>query len=126
MSRHTVNPVSRSAVFGIAVFVGLMVLGLAAADKPPPPGFLLVVAMAAAVGLGVWWRAPRWQQRIMPGVRDGTLAGLAGAVVLLLLSDGEVAPWWAPVVFVGSTMAGGALVGALVAVAFRTKPPGER
>ena len=124
MSRHTVNPVSRSAVFGIAVFVGLMVLGLAAADKPPPPGFLLVVAMAAAVGLGVWWRAPRWQQRIMPGVPDGALTGLVSAVVLLF-SGGELAPWWAPVVFVGSLVAIGALGGALVALAFRTKPVGR-
>ena len=124
MSRHTVNPVSRSAVFGIAVFVGLMVLGLAAADKPPPPGFLLVVAMAAAVGLGVWWRAPRWQQRIMPGVRDGALTGLVSAVVLLF-SGGALAPWWAPVVFVGSLVAIGALGGALVALAFRTKPVGR-
>lgn len=112
---------TKPAVIGVAVFVGLVVLGLAGADKPPPPGFLLLVLMAAAVGVGVWWRGPRWRGRIAPGVRDGALAGLAGAVVLLLLG-GDAAAWWEPVLFVGVLMAGGALLGALVAIAFRAKP----
>ncbi len=113
-------------MIGTAVFLALVVIGLAGADKPPPPGFLLWVAVSIAAGIGVWLRAPRWQQRPLIAIRDGALAGLSAGVILSV-SGGEPsveAPWWALFVFIAVMTAVGVILGGLAGVAVRRRSAG--
>ncbi len=65
-------------------FVGLVVVGLVGADKPPPVGFLVWVVLAAVVSGVLWWRSPRWASRAS-GARDfAVLALFAGIVVVAI------------------------------------------
>ena len=100
-----------------ALFVVLVGLGLAAADKPPPVGFVVWVALAGATSLAVWWRSARWNRTWM-AARDGAVAGVLIGV-LLVVSGGEPTvqvPAWMRFATVLGCVAAGALGGWLLGV----------
>jgi hypothetical protein len=109
----------RRTVVAGALFLVLLLVGLAGADKPPPPGFIVYVLLAGAVSLIVWWRAPHWTYPVH-GARDGAFVGLFVAA-LAAISPGEptvqVQLWMRGAVAVGAVVAGaigGLLLGALL------------
>jgi len=109
----------RRTVVAGALFLVLVVIGLAGADKSPPPGFVLYMLLAGAMSLIVWWRAPHWS-RALHGARDGAFVGLFVAA-LAAISPGEpsvqVPLWMRGAVAVGAVVAGaigGLILGALL------------
>lgn len=118
--------VPRPAVIGALLSLGLVVIGLAGADKPPPPGFLLWVLLAAAAGVGVWRRGQRWRGRVLPGVRDGAIFGASAGFVLAVFGGEPTVeiPWWGPVVLVVTAAGAGAVMGGIVSVTMRTHGAG--
>ena len=108
-----------------ALFVVLVGLGLAAADKPPPPGFVIWVALAGAVSLAVWWRSPRWRRTWM-GARDGAVAGSLIGVVLVI-TGGEPSidvPAWMAFATVLGFVALGAMGGWLLGLVLADRSGG--
>jgi MFS family permease len=109
----------RRTVVSIALFLALVVVGLAGADKPPPPGFVLYVVLAGAISLIVWWRAPHWT-RPVHGARDGAFVGLFVAALAAISPDEptvQVPLWMRGAVALGAVVAGaifGLLLGALL------------
>lgn len=110
----------RRTVVSVALFVFLVVVGLAGADKPPPPGFLIWILLAGVASLIAWWRAPHWI-RPLDGARDGAWMGLLAGVVL---ASGpgepsiEVTFWLRALWVVGAVVMaalGGWLLGAVLA-----------
>ena len=105
----------RREVVASGLFLVLVGLGLAAADKPPPVGFILWGVLAAAASLVVWWRSPYWRGGWIPA-RDGAVAGLlAGAVLAIPGGEPTVEmPGWVPFATVLGLAALGALGGWLL------------
>ena len=98
-----------------ALFVVLVGLGVAAADKPPPVGFVVWVALAAASSIAVWWRSARWYRTWM-AARDGAIGGLVIGV-LLVFTGGEPTvevPVWMRFATVFGCVTAGALGGWLL------------
>lgn len=109
----------RRTVVSAGLFLVLVAVGLAGADKPPPPGFLVWVLLAGVVSLVVWWRAPSLKRPVQ-AARDGAVVGLLLGI-LAALSPGEpsvqVPLWMKAAVVVGITALGalgGLLIGALL------------
>ena len=86
----------RRAVLALGFFIFWLAVLYAGADHPPPPGFLLLVLFDLLAAAGVYWRLPTyaaWAQtqrphRLQRVLADGTFAGLALALLTLLLPLG--------------------------------------
>ena len=113
-----------AAICSSALFIGLVALGLAGADKPPPPMFLGFVALLAAIASLVYVRlraylSKRRARTARLAVRaavEGLVAGLVLVAVLTLAGGGE--PSVSP--SLASTATGfavGGTVGAVLAAA---------
>ena len=119
------------------VFGTTSLLALVGADWPPPPGFLWLEVLLAAASSAVYLRvgsrlAARWAGgRTPPAALEGLLAGLAGGLLVMVVSPGE--PTVVPTV--GDRMTGclvTGVAGALaaqavwgVAVAAAGRPPAQ-
>ncbi|MGA7877374.1 MAG: hypothetical protein WCA08_17070 [Desulfoferrobacter sp.] len=80
-----------AAICASGLFVAVVLIGLAGADKPPPPGFLLLVGLIALLCAVAFFRleahlaaqtAAGWRM----GMRIGLEGAASGGVTILALS----------------------------------------
>jgi len=91
----TDNSIALACASGL--FIGTVATAFAGADKPPPVGFLWLVAILAAVCVGVFVRLKRHLAARRAGERrragrvgvEGMLAGAGLAVSLAAIGGGE-------------------------------------
>jgi MFS family permease len=124
---------------GLATAGGLTLIGLLGADKPPPPGFVVVLALAAVMGLLVRAGVPLLERRarakgaaaaFLPAGAAGAAAGTLIAGLLAGFRPGEPSVdvgWVGTIFWIGVLGVLGALGGVLLCAAalVRDRQPGK-